>query len=164
MKTLLLLRHAKSSWDDPATVDHERPLNKRGKRDAPRVGSYLAAMSLIPDLVLSSTARRARKTAEKSAKAGGFKDRIRLCRELYLAEASTIVAVLQEIDDAIARLLVVGHNPGLEDMLRALTGQQLRLPTATLVHLTLQVDTWRDVRLETTATLVSLWAAKSADD
>nr|NIL98123.1 hypothetical protein [Planctomycetales bacterium]NIP70269.1 hypothetical protein [Planctomycetales bacterium] len=94
MKTLLLLRHAKSSWDDSALDDHDRPLNKRGKRDAPRMGQLLVQQDLVPDCILTSTARRARKTAEAVAKACGGVVPLTEMPELYHATAEEIVGVV----------------------------------------------------------------------
>src|SRR5262245_21239646 len=98
MKTLLLLRHAKSDHADPGLADHARPLNERGKRDAPRVGERLLAAGLVPDAILSSTAKRAKKTAEKAAAACNFKPPLRLVPELYLASPSAILGVVATLD------------------------------------------------------------------
>ena len=85
MKTLLILRHAKSDWETPDVADHDRPLNGRGKRDAPRMGRLLRDENLVPDLIISSTAKRARKTAKLVAEASGYEGEIRLAETLYLA-------------------------------------------------------------------------------
>ena len=94
MKSLLILRHAKSSWKHPELTDHDRPLNKRGKRDAPRMGEILRSEHLIPEAIISSTAARAHATAEAVAKASGYKGKIALNRSLYAAVLSLWVSML----------------------------------------------------------------------
>src|SRR6266545_2343824 len=115
MKTLLVLRHAKSSWEQPSLDDHTRPLNARGERDAPRMGRLVRAEHLAPDLMISSDAARARATAEAMAEAARYSGTIRLEPRLYHASASEIIDVLRtEIDEDVATVMIVGHNPGLE--------------------------------------------------
>ncbi len=157
MKTLLILRHAKSSWKDEQIGDHDRPLNKRGRRDAPRMGELLRAAGLPPELIISSTARRARKTASKVARQCGYQGIIKLRGTLYLAPPEAYLDALHDLDDAIHRVMVVGHNPGLEQLLALLTGQQVHLPTAALAQVELDLDRWRDVHAQTRGTLIRLW-------
>ena len=121
MKSLLILRHAKSSWKHPELTDHDRPLNKRGKRDAPRMGEILRSAHLMPEAITSSTAARARATAEAVAKASGYKGKIALNRSLYAAGPEAYLKVLHELSDHYKRVLVVGHNPGLEELLEMFT-------------------------------------------
>ena len=112
MKTLLLVRHAKSSWDHPGVDDHDRPLNARGRRDAPEMGRRLAERGLVPDRILSSTALRARTTAQLIAEGLGFDvDRIILDERLYAASADEVLRVIGEIDGDVGTAMVVGHNP-----------------------------------------------------
>jgi phosphohistidine phosphatase len=160
MKTLLILRHAKSSWGDPSLADHDRPLNARGKRDAPRMGQLLADQDLKPDLIVSSTAKRARKTAAKVAKACGFELEVELNGRLYHAYPEDYVQVLREVDDQHQRVLVVGHNPGLEELVATMAGQYQSMPTAALAHVVIDVDYWGDLRVTSTGRLVSLWLPK----
>ena len=134
MKELLIMRHAKSSWDDGSLDDHDRPLNKRGKKAAKRMGRLLDEEGIVPDLILSSTAKRARVTAERVAKAAGYGGPIVLRRDLYHASPSTIMAEVARVDDDVERLLVVGHNPGMEVLTGMLTGVYHRFPTAALMH------------------------------
>jgi phosphohistidine phosphatase len=121
-KTLLILRHAKSSWKEPGLADHDRPLNKRGRRDAPRIGELVRARSLVPDLILSSTAVRARTTAEMVAEACGYSHAIELSRELYGAGPEACVQALRDLYYDDDRVLLVGHNPGIGQLATALTG------------------------------------------
>ena len=160
MKTLILLRHAKSSWAEPNEADHDRPLNERGKRDAPRVGEVLRERDLQPDLVLSSTAKRARKTARKAIDASGFDTEVQLIEEFYLAAPATYIAKLKSISDEIECVMVVGHNPGMAELLAALTHQQQEFPTAALAVLELPIGSWREFQLDTPAKLVSFWTPK----
>ena len=157
MKTLLLLRHAKSSWKDEQVEDHDRPLNKRGKRDAPRIGELLQQAKLVPELIISSTAKRARKTASRLAKKCGYQGIIELDGTLYLAPPEAYLAAIRKIDDPVCCAMVVGHNPGLEQLLAMLTGHDTHLPTAALAHVQLDVAAWRDVNSQMRGSLVELW-------
>src|SRR5687767_13225191 len=105
MKTLLLLRHAKSSWKDSKVDDHERSLNKRGKNDAPKMGRLLREEDLLPDLIVSSSAKRCRKTAEQVIHASGYRGETRFCGELYEADASKLRDFLAGLDGEAARVL-----------------------------------------------------------
>jgi phosphohistidine phosphatase len=157
MKTLLILRHAKSSWKDPWLADHDRPLNKRGKRDAPRIGALIEDQGLIPDLILSSTAKRARATAEAVANACGYEQEIKFTRDLYHADPEAFLAALGNLSTDPDIVMVVGHNPGLEYLLEDLTGETRRLPTAALVQVALEVDSWQSLTEETDGEMINLW-------
>jgi len=160
VKTLLILRHAKSSWSDPALADHDRPLNKRGKKDAPRIGALLRREDLVPELIISSTARRARATAEIVAEHSGCEGQIRLERDLYASGPEAYLQVLAALPDEYRRVMVVGHNPGLEELLEALTGDYERLPTAALAQVRLPIKRWRELAEETSGELVHVWIPK----
>ncbi len=164
MKTLLILRHAKSSWRESGLADHDRPLNKRGKRDAPRIGRLLRQEELVPDLIISSTAERAQKTAMLAAEESGFGGELRLERELYAAEPEAYLDVLQSLPEAFGRVMVVGHNPGLEGLLELLTGDWQRLPTAALAQIDLNLDGWQDLSEDTQGKLVNLWLPRQLAD
>ena len=157
MKTLLLMRHAKSSWKDSELDDHDRGLNGRGKKDAPRMGELLKEQNLLPDYIVTSSARRARKTADHVALASGYRGESRLTEELYMAPPEKILEVIRQTPDSCQRLLLIGHNPGLEESLERLTGTYTPLPTAAVAHLSLDVDSWREIRAKTSAELVRLW-------
>ena len=160
MKTLLVLRHAKSSWNDPALDDHERPLNARGLRDAPRMGELLREYGLIPDVLLSSDAVRARLTAEAVAEAARYAGEILLDPRLYLACPADILSLLTTVRENAGTVMIVGHNPGLETLVEQLTGERQDLPTAALAQIDLPIDQWRDLTLSTRGTLVGLWRPK----
>lgn len=161
MKTLLILRHAKSSWDNPALSDYDRPLNKRGKRDAPRMGKYLREQGVIPDRILTSSAKRARKTATKFAKACGYKGKIKRLESFYLAPPGIYLETLQAISNKHQRVMVVGHNPTMEQLVRHLTGQIERMPTAALAHIEISIRSWETLDLHTRGTLINLWTPKT---
>lgn len=157
MKTLLILRHAKSSWKQPALDDHDRPLSPRGARDAPRMGTLLRRRGLTPDLIVSSTAVRARTTADRAADRSGYGGVVRIDRRLYLARPETVAAVAGGLGGGAGRLLVVGHNPGLEELVTRLTGADEILPTAALAQIRLPIDAWSELSTSTPGALVGLW-------
>src|SRR6188474_2183474 len=132
MKILLLLRHAKSSWKDDALDDHDRPLNERGKKEAPKMGQLLLEEHLLPDIILSSDAKRARRTVEKVCEAAGYRGETVLTSELYLANTATYLKALSRLPDQVSRALVVGHNPGMEQLLELLTERYEPMTTAAL--------------------------------
>lgn len=145
MKTLLILRHAKSSWKDEDLPDHERPLNRRGQADAPQVGSYLRQQGLLPDLILCSTAKRARATAELMSEALGYRGELRLAPEFYAAPPEAYLQALAGLPDDEAMVMVVGHNPGLEELVHRLTGEYQPMPTAALAQVQLPIERWAEL-------------------
>ena len=160
MKTLLVLRHGKSSWSDPALDDHERPLNKRGRRDGPRMGKLVREYGLMPDVVISSDAARARLTAEAVVQAARYAGEILLDQQLYMASPADILSLLRTVRANAETVMIVGHNPGLEELVALLTGEQQDLPTAALAQIALPIDQWRDLKLSTRGTLLGHWRPK----
>ncbi|HEV7643395.1 MAG TPA: histidine phosphatase family protein [Pyrinomonadaceae bacterium] len=142
MKTLLLLRHAKSSWDDTSLSDFERPLNPRGKQTAPFIGELIAEKGWQPDLVLSSPAERAKQTALLAKEAGSLKAEIRFDEKIYEASQFQLLEVLKGISAPAGTVLLVGHNPGMEGLLGLLTGEMQSIPTAALIRISLDIDSW----------------------
>ena len=165
MKTLLLLRHGKSSWQESGLADHERPLNKRGLRDAPRMGKLLKKKSLTPDVILSSTALRARTTAEVVSEKSKHRGEVLLDDRLYLASPETIVEILREVSPVDStKVMVVGHNPGLENIVRSLTGKSEFFPTAALAQIELPLKDWSELALaEKAGRLVDLWRPRELE-
>lgn len=157
MKQLLILRHAKSSWKDLMISDHARPLNKRGYRDAPRMGQELRSYDLCPNLIVSSTAKRAKTTATLVADEAGYEGEIILTRDFYHAPPETYIAYCQGLSDEIERVMVVGHNPGME-MLVSLLGKGINefMPTAALAIFDVDVTHWSDFSAETPSHLIHL--------
>ena len=145
---LLLLRHAKSDWDSDAAEDYERPLAKRGKKDARRMGQWMHQEGLRPDYVVSSPAVRARETVYGVCKELGIhNDDVQFDRRIYEADAATLLAVLADCPQGPNTTLLVGHNPGLADLLTWLWGEKTTrpedgklLPTATLARLRMPKD------------------------
>jgi phosphohistidine phosphatase len=160
MKTLLIMRHAKSAWDNAKLADHERPLNQRGKQDAPRMGKLLKDEELVPDLIISSTAERALRTAELTALACDFDGRLLTTRHFYLADPATFLERLREVDDQFNRVMIVGHNPGMEELVADLTGQAEHFSTANIAHVELPITSWSQLNEDTAGTLRHLWQPK----
>ncbi len=156
MKKLTLLRHAKSGWDDPVARDFDRPLNARGKRAALRIGQYLRDNDLHYDHVLSSPAIRCVETIEQLAQGVGETIAPSWDKRIYLASAVSLLDVVQETDDRHDSLLLVGHNPGLEDLVLMLVPDRIddeardqveeKFPTASLAEISFPVERWDDVR------------------
>ena len=161
MKTLLILRHAKSSWKDTSLADHDRPLNKRGKQDALRMGKFLREQGLVPDRIISSTAKRARKTTTAVAKACHCEDKVELTQEFYHAGPGSYLAILQNVPDDNQRVMVVGHNPGMEALVTHLTGRMETMPTAALAHVVLPIEKWMELDYEVQGELLDLWRPKA---
>ncbi len=161
MKTLLLLRHAKSSWKDSEIQDHDRPLNKRGKKTAPQMGRLLLTEGLVPDLILSSTAVRARETAESVAKASSYEGPVETLDALYLATAGKLLSEAQShTPDSVVRLLLVAHNPGMEDLVEILSGKRESFPTAALAVFEIEIDRWKALELGVETKLVKVYRPK----
>ncbi|NPV76687.1 MAG: histidine phosphatase family protein [Anaerolineae bacterium] len=157
MKTLLLMRHAKSSWKEKGVEDHERPLNKRGQKDAPMMGNLLFEKELVPQRILCSSALRARLTAELLAETSRFVGEITYLNSFYLAEPGAYLEGLLALSDNLERIMIIGHNPGLEGLLQILSHQVESLPTAAIAHIALPVKSWADLNDETSGELIDLW-------
>ena len=169
IKTLLILRHAKSSWKFPDLADHDRPLNKRGKRDAPKIGKLLKEKDLVPDLIISSTAVRAERTAKMVAKASKYKGKVTLTDSLYAAGPDAAgpdaagpdayIDALRNLQNKYNTVLVIGHNPGLEELVKILSGEEYHvMPTCALAHIRLDIQSWSDiVQMTGKGRLVRLW-------
>ena len=160
MRELLILRHAKSSWAHAGLDDHDRPLNKRGLRDAPRMGQLLRELGLVPDVILSSTAVRAATTAAMAAEACGFEGDLHRTPALYLAAPETMVDLVNELADGCPRVMIVAHNPGLEELVFALTGRDEVFPTAALAAVRAPIENWNELALGIRCDLGGLWRPK----
>jgi phosphohistidine phosphatase len=149
MHTLYLLRHAKSSWADPSLPDPERPLAPRGRRDAKRIAKHLVRLGIEPELVLCSAAERTRQTLELVRPAIDGTSKVRLEAELYGASSDELLGRLRAVPEAVASVMLIGHNPGLQDLALVLAsdGAELgrlraKFPTAALATLTLPKTSW----------------------
>jgi phosphohistidine phosphatase len=160
MKTLYLMRHAKSSWKDNHLMDHERPLKKKGRKDAAGMGGLLSGKKRSPAIIYASTAERARETAGIVAEKSGYIGEIRYDQKLYLAEPDTLVAFLHQVPEDVDCILLVGHNPGLEALTQVLSGKIVALSTSAIAHLQLPVDHWSEINLNTRGELAHLWTPK----
>lgn len=152
MKTLYLIRHAKSSWDNPGQDDVDRPLNERGKKDAPRMGKRLKEREIYPQMIISSHAKRALSTAKRIAKAIGHKkDDIIIENHLYHASEDAIMKIIQRLKDDVNVVFLVGHNPGLTDFINSLRQDDDvldNLPTCGIIGFRFNIDSWKDIAWE----------------
>lgn len=160
MKTLLVMRHAKSSWSNPDLDDYDRPLSKRGRRAAKRMGKLLRDGDLVPEFILTSRAVRARRTVKLLVKKSGYTGSVKKTRKLYHGNPDNYIRCLRELRDDWSRVLLVGHNPGLEELLVVLTGQEEILATASLALVRLPVSSWRDVGGDGRGELLEVWTPK----
>lgn len=153
MKTLTLLRHAKSGWDDPVARDFDRPLNGKGQRAAAMVGRHMRAEGLVFDHVLASPATRVVETLAQVATGYGSDLAPHWDQRLYLASAGTLLDLVHELPDGADRVLFSGHNPGLEELVLLLAGENglrdsvaVKFPTASLAEMRFEVASWSDVK------------------
>jgi phosphohistidine phosphatase len=163
MKNLLIMRHAKSSWKDDGLPDHERPLNKRGRHDAPRMGRMLRTRGLEPQAILASTAVRARATAAAVAEALAFEGEISLQPGFYSEAPDAYFAALRRLPESVETALIIAHNPGLEDLLAGLTGEEETLSTAAIAHVRLSLASWPDLSPDADGDLVDLWRPRALE-
>lgn len=145
MKTLLLMRHAKSDWGDASLRDFDRPLAARGERDAPRMAKALKERGPLPDVIISSPALRARQTVEAVIQAGELDARLEFNGAIYEASTSELMNLVRKMPDADACAMLVGHNPGFEGMVARLAQADERMPTAAIACIEFQIDRWEDV-------------------
>ena len=146
MKALYLLRHAKSSWKEAGLQDFDRPLNHRGREAAPRVGQHIQKSGLRIDLMLSSPAVRARQTAALVREAAGISAELLYDERIYEADTARLLEVVRQAAESAEALLLVGHNPGMEELVKLLTGVDERMSTAALACVSLDVEKWSKVR------------------
>lgn len=152
----MLMRHAKSDWDAGALDDHSRPLNDRGVRSANRMGEVLRDLGIVPGIVVSSTATRARSTAELARVSGGWDSRLVLEDRLYGASFADTLAVASEHGGDHERAMLVGHEPTWSQLVHHLTGARAAMRTATCADIEMPVSSWASVSTASTGTLVAL--------
>lgn len=148
MKLLTLIRHAKSSWKQPGVEDFARPLNGRGKRDAATMGQRLAAVGFLPDVILSSPAKRARSTAMRLGKEIGYpKSEIAFEEGIYHATSDQLLLIVRKLNDTLGHAALIGHNPGFTALSDLLSQEYIGdMPTCGVVRLQLDVSSWQDVQ------------------
>jgi phosphohistidine phosphatase len=150
MKTLYLLRHAKSSWDDPAIADFDRPLNSRGKNDAPAMGKEMLKRKWIPNVILSSSAKRAASTAKRIADEIEYNRKdIEHIDSIYESHYSAYVTEINKLKDKHESVLIVGHNPGISRLTYYLTGESVEFPTCALAKIDFDTDSWEEISFDT---------------
>jgi phosphohistidine phosphatase len=157
-KTLLVLRHAKSNWNDNSLTDHERPLNKRGRNQGSKMGKLLKELDLIPDYILSSTAKRAIDTSELIVEFSGFKGKINSDSSLYHQTSEQYIKVLADIPDIYSKVLIVGHNPSIENLIEKLTNRIELMKTCYLARIDINIKSWKDITSERDkSVLIDIW-------
>lgn len=159
MRTLVLMRHAKSSWET-GLDDHERPLNRRGEAAAPRMGRWLSSQGVVPDLILCSTAARASRTADLVA--GELTPDVEVCaiKQLYLPLPQDIMEVVATVGAAASTILVVAHNPGVSLAVEEFANVATVMPTAAAAVIDFEVSQWSDVLVEARGELRHFWRVK----
>ncbi|HJQ76655.1 MAG TPA: histidine phosphatase family protein [Acidimicrobiia bacterium] len=144
MKTLLVMRHGKSDWSADYGADHDRPLNDRGARSARVIGEVLTGRGLAPQLIISSTAERARRTAEIAMESGGWDSKLVLEPLLYESGAEGVIEIAVSVA-GVDRLLLVGHQPTWSTLVSALTGERVEMKTGTVVVIELDIGQWSEL-------------------
>lgn len=163
MKTLFVLRHAKSSWENTDLSDFERPLNKRGLETAPMMGEIIKENKFQPELILSSPARRAEQTARLVKDAARINGEIKFDDRIYEASPSRLLEVISEQDEKIKSVMLVGHNPGLEALIKIITNEIQPMPTAALAVIDLKIESWKEIT-SSTGDLRTLIRPKEVDN
>jgi phosphohistidine phosphatase len=148
-KILYLVRHAKSSWDDPSLADKDRPLSPRGLSSAPDMGKRLASQGHKPDLVISSPAKRALTTARKIARETGYKESgIITDDHLYFSGTRSMVDLLEQLDDKYGNVMIVGHNPAMSSLLNILCDSTVEnMPTCAIAVVSFDMDSWSELTM-----------------
>lgn len=148
MKRLIVMRHAKSDWSEDVNSDFDRPLNNRGLKAAPFMGEKLKELNIVPDLILSSSANRAKTTAELFAEANGYKNQIQFIDDFYYGIDEDIINTVKKVDNSVNDLMIVGHNPIMEELVYKLTNEDdfIIFKTATIVVLSVPVKKWSGLK------------------
>lgn len=158
MKTLTLIRHAKSSWLDMSIDDFDRPLNKRGEKDGPCMNKWLKNHAVQPELILCSPANRARLTLDALAYLGRHAKDIMLVDDMYETSLMALVSTIQDIPDSVNHAAMIGHNPGLSDLAHYLSRDDFeRLVTSAILILELDITQWNDIKPHCGSILTHVW-------
>ena len=163
MKTILLMRHAKSSWDEPHLADHDRPLSSRGMSAAPLIGEHLARIDLVPDVIVCSTAVRARQTVDYLLETLPYEGKVTYSRDLYHAGTESFLDEIYKLDEQIQCAMLVGHNPGMEMAVEDLTGEWVRMPTAAVARIDFEVNSWQEITEDIEGTLVEIYTPRELE-
>ena len=160
MKTVLLMRHAKSSWGNPSLRDHDRPLNKRGVRACRLMGTFLSEQGLVPDKIISSTATRAKETVTGLLETLSIEGEVFYTCNLYHADVDIMLEQLLPLPDEIEVVMLVGHNPGMDEFLDDICDEQDHMPTAAIAVIEFEIAHWHELTDRTPAELKNLWKPK----
>lgn len=160
MKTLLLMRHAKSSWKDESLSDIERPLKKRGKKDTALIAKVIKKNKLIPDVIITSPAARTKETVKVLKKELDFDGKQIVADNLYMGEPEDFIETIKEVNNKHNTVLMVAHNPGLEAYLQIMGGEIEAVPTGGLGYIVLVLEDWKDISFDTMGDLVGFWRPK----
>jgi len=164
MKTLLLLRHAKSSLIDPTLSDNMRPLTYQGKQDVYIMGKFLKSKKLIPDIIICSNAKRAFETSKLIAEYVNYHNEIHLSKLLYQTTAKYYLNVISNISDKNNMVLLVGHNPILENLVEIITNELRIMKTCSLAHIVLPIYSWIEIKIQTKGKLIELFDIKNLNN
>lgn len=161
-KVLLILRHAKSSWKNNKLHDHDRPLNKRGRKEAIKMGQYLSEMDLVPDAIITSSALRSIETTTLLCRQSSYNGVVEVNFSFHGGNSLSYLQAISTSHDDKNRLLIVGHNPILEELVGILTNMVVRLPTCTLIQIRLNIANWNTVSIhsEFKPEIVDIWRPK----
>ena len=160
MKTLLLLRHAKTSWVDLTVSDNLRPLSPTGKYNVYQISNFLKNTKLLPDLIISSSAKRDKDTSTLLAEFAGYNDSIYVSELLYETSAIDYINVISEVSNKINMVLLVGHNPILENLIELITNELIIMETCSLVHILLPITNWKEIKTNPKCKLIQLITIK----
>lgn len=158
---LILMRHAKSDWGDESLSDHERPLNHRGKRDAPRMAEWLAKIDMVPDTILSSSSQRTRETVALMTGQWTTDPTVSFREELYLATPETILRTIRSDACDATKLMIVGHNPGITHLVSGLAEEFTDMPTAAIAIFKISASDWSSVQTSTPMNLMQFMRPKA---
>ncbi|MCF7792856.1 MAG: histidine phosphatase family protein [Candidatus Cloacimonetes bacterium] len=163
MKRIILMRHGKSSWKDAGLDDFDRPLKKRGRRDSPFMAEFLKNENLIPEMIFSSAALRTRQTTELANSILKLDEsKIKFFDSFYLAHPKTILTFLTKLDNSPGQIMIVGHNPAMELLIKILTGETQRFPTAAVAIIDLDIANWNKlIKKQKCGILKHLWKPKN---
>jgi len=151
------MRHAKSSWKNDSLPDHQRPLNERGKRDAPRMGKFLKNHGKKLDVILCSTATRTISTIKRFLQEFDFDGEVFYLDDLYGSDIERYVAVLNQLNDEVDTVMIVGHNPELDQFLEIVCDENEHMPTASVAEIILPIEGWTELNEITPGELLNLW-------
>ncbi len=160
MKNLILMRHAKSSWNHPNLSDRQRPLNKRGKRDAPRMGEFLEKQGIEIDAILCSSAQRTQETLSLFLEEFTFEDEAKFLDKLYHADLRDYIDELEKLPNEIERAMIIGHNPTMSEALDFFCDEYEPFSTSAIAHIAFEIDEWHNLIENPNGKLLGYWYPK----